>query len=550
MTGMRTTILLIVAVLLGSTGESAARVIEIYPSNADSSCDEEFENLANTLLPGDVLVLHGGIYSQTCRRLISGRNGIPDAPIIIKAAAGETPILTRPDNISHSYPQNNIEIENSSYLVIRGLSFKGGDIGVRFMGTSHHITFEDNDVFETGANAMALNSGNSDSMVLRRNHIHHAGLDSSTTTTGEGMYLGCNNDTCRVTNSLIEGNYIHHLRATNSGGNDGIEVKVGSYGNVIRDNVIHDTTIGTRYPCIFVYGGGAGLNIVEGNALWNCGEAIYAVADAVVQNNIVFSSDVGIATYPHVQVSQMQNLNIVNNTLYGNGECLFVRWASLLNGVLANNAIYCPTTTAVDATGFTNVQVALRSNYVEGAMAGANIDSQRFFAGGTATAAFTDPLTANFWPQETSILVGKGDPAYSPPVDFNNTSRLDLIDVGAYETNELGINPGWQIQPSFKDAPDSDTIAPTVLITNPADGSTLTRKGIVEITASASDNLSVTRVEFYINGALHCTDDEQPYMCRWKLRAKRPPKEYRLEAKAYDAANNMGTAISVVTLIK
>jgi hypothetical protein len=62
------------------------------------------------------------------------------------------------------------------------------------------------------------------------------------------------------------------LRSTSSGGNDGIEVKVGSYGNVIRDNVIHDTTIGTRYPCIFVYGGGPGLNIVEGNAVWSCGE--------------------------------------------------------------------------------------------------------------------------------------------------------------------------------------------------------------------------------------------------------------------------------------
>ena len=52
------------------------------------------------------------------------------------------------------------------------------------------------------------------------------------------MYLGCNDNTCRITNSLIEGNYIHHLRSTSSGGNDGIEVKVGSYGNVIRDNVI------------------------------------------------------------------------------------------------------------------------------------------------------------------------------------------------------------------------------------------------------------------------------------------------------------------------
>ena len=360
--------LLFLLSLLTSSGNAANRVIEIYPSNADGTCNEEFENVVNTLLPGDLLVLHGGIYSQTCRRLITGRNGTADAPIIVEAAAGERPVLTRPDNAAHSYPENNIEIENSSYLIIRGLGFRGGDLGVRFMGAINHITFEDNEVYETGANALALNSGNSDSMVLRRNHIHHTGLDTSSPTTGEGMYLGCNDNTCRITNSLIEGNYIHHLRSTSSGGNDGIEVKVGSYGNVIRDNVIHDTTIGTRYPCIFVYGGGPGLNIVEGNAVWSCGEGIYAVSDATVRNNIIFSSDTGISSFPHVQVSQMRNLNIVNNTIYENGECLYARWSSVTNAVLANNAIYCPGTTAVDASGFSNVQVVIRNNYTEGTL--------------------------------------------------------------------------------------------------------------------------------------------------------------------------------------
>ena len=29
---------------------------------------------------------------------------------------------------------------------------------------------------------------------------------------------------------------------------------MGSYGNTIRDNVIHDTNIGKQYPGIFVYG--------------------------------------------------------------------------------------------------------------------------------------------------------------------------------------------------------------------------------------------------------------------------------------------------------
>lgn len=58
-------------------------------------------------------------------------------------------------------------------------------------------------------------------------------------------------------------------------------------------------------PCIFVYGGGAGLNVVEGNAMWNCGEAIQVVSDTVVRNNLILNSTNGITAAPHAQVAQM-----------------------------------------------------------------------------------------------------------------------------------------------------------------------------------------------------------------------------------------------------
>jgi hypothetical protein len=242
----------------------------------------------------------------------------------------------------------------------------------------------------------------------------------------------------------------------------------------------------------------------------------------------------------------MRNLNIVNNTIYGNGECLYARWSSVTNAVLANNAIYCPGTTAVDASGFSNVQVVIRNNYIEGNLAGASIDNQEFFAGGTAATSFIDPETANLWPQATSVLLGKGALAYSPAIDFNNTSRMDPIDVGAYETNGLPTNPGWQIQQGFKATAGSDNMAPTVSITNPANGSIVARKSTVSITASASDNIGVIRLEFYINGALQCTDSQAPYGCSWKVPNNGSIKNYRLDAKAYDAANNVGTANLIV----
>jgi hypothetical protein len=427
------------------------QIIEIYPSNADSTCDEAFENLANSLQPGDELVLHGGVYTQSCRRAITVQ-GTPQAPIIIRAAVGETPILTRPQPPDYSYPQNNIEIVNSYYLVIRGLHFQGGDIGVRFIG-GHYITFEDNEVYATGNNAIAMNSGDTDAFTIRRNHIHHTGLlDLSVgTTQGEGMYVGCNNASCIASHHLIEGNYIHDLRGTSSGGNDGIEVKVGSYANIIRDIVIHDTTIGTCYPCIFAYGGGPDVNIVERNAMWNCGEAIQVVSDAVVRNNLILNSDVGITTAPHAQVAQMKNVAIVNNTLYGHSDCLYLRWSSATSMTLANNAIYCPGSTSVNAAGLGGASV--RANYVEGGLSGAAIDGLGFFDGGRATDIFQDPPGFNFWLSPGVPLIGAADPAYLPPDDFNLTPRQIPSDVGAYHTGGQPANPGWQVGPGFKGAP-------------------------------------------------------------------------------------------------
>ena len=91
-----------------------------------------------------------------------------------------------------------------------------------------------------------------------------------------------------------------------------------------------------------------------------------------------------------------------------------------------------------------------------------------------------------------------------------------------------------------------DNAAPTVSITSPANGSTVARKSTVTITATASDNVGVTRVEFYVDGTLKGTDTTVPYAYTWKV----PPqagRTYQLQAKAYDAAGNI-TASSLVTV--
>ncbi|MDP2672124.1 MAG: Ig-like domain-containing protein [Candidatus Daviesbacteria bacterium] len=82
--------------------------------------------------------------------------------------------------------------------------------------------------------------------------------------------------------------------------------------------------------------------------------------------------------------------------------------------------------------------------------------------------------------------------------------------------------------------PDSES--PTVSVTNPIDGSLVSRNSTVNITASATDNVKVSKVEFYVNNSLKCTSAVSPYTCSWKVLGRKNAS-YTISAKAYDATN-------------
>ncbi len=86
-----------------------------------------------------------------------------------------------------------------------------------------------------------------------------------------------------------------------------------------------------------------------------------------------------------------------------------------------------------------------------------------------------------------------------------------------------------------------DTTAPAVSITAPAAGSTVS--GTVTVTASASDNVGVTKVEIYIDSALKVTDTAAPYAYSWNTSGA-AAGNHSIVAKAYDAAGNVGTSAS------
>ncbi|HYY70598.1 MAG TPA: Ig-like domain-containing protein, partial [Terriglobales bacterium] len=89
-----------------------------------------------------------------------------------------------------------------------------------------------------------------------------------------------------------------------------------------------------------------------------------------------------------------------------------------------------------------------------------------------------------------------------------------------------------------------DTTPPTVAITSPANNASVS--GTVTVSASASDNVGVAKVEFYVDGALLTTSASSPYTAVWNTNTVLLGT-HTLTAKAYDLSNNstISGAVSV-----
>ncbi|HEX6094917.1 MAG TPA: Ig-like domain-containing protein [Thermoanaerobaculia bacterium] len=146
--------------------------------------------------------------------------------------------------------------------------------------------------------------------------------------------------------------------------------------------------------------------------------------------------------------------------------------------------------------------------------------------------------------------IGGGVPA-SPYATYSNQSSATIVEPltsGTYyyfihavqaDGHDLWSAPMWI---TYQAGGGGDTTPPTASITAPAAGATL--GGTVSVTASASDNVGVTKVEFFLDGALQSTDTSSPYAWSWNTAAA-SNGAHLLTAKAFDAANNSTTSAAI-----
>ena len=413
-----------------------------------------------TLSPGDLVhVLAGSYPVQNSLRLI-GIAGTADAWIGIKAAG--------PVRLINSGLANVVNVEGCHYLFLRGFEITHENRGLPY-GSWDPV---DGVKF---SNAVSTN------VAIDGCRIHHLGnvgissqaplirgirvVDTEIHDCFVGLYWGYYEAPNKryAHNGIIARNYIHDCPPIDLDGTGyGLQIKGGSYGNVIEDNVIVNAGGNTR-AAIAVYHASTDLgtqpkrNIIRRNFVRAArNEGIYATEGALIENNILVDcANVGINVTSRSTGWGVfyGNLTIRNNTVFSldapGGQALFIGVGPVvLPQVVANNLllVISPGQTSLRLpSGFAGTST---QNYCLGSTSGpslgaVNVNDLRV----VLSSAYGDPDF--LFPNPTNLLPSAADSLYAPKSDFHGQPRDAAPDVGAFESTGGG-NPGWVLSDGFK----------------------------------------------------------------------------------------------------
>jgi len=430
--------------------------------------EENVHQIMNNLNAGEKLIIHEGTYSESSWYQLQVQ-GTALAPVFIEGAPGEEVIITRPDA-----NQNNINIQNSEFLSIRNIKFRGGDTGIKIYNVNN-LVIEDCEVYKTNGVGIAANSADTHHLYMMRNHIHHTGGH------GEGYYLGCNNADCILRDSVVYNNLIYDTTLYNVNSNqqgDGIEVKHGSYGNLVKDNTIFNV----NYPGIIVYGtNGQAQNIVEGNIIVGSGDnCIQAQGEAIVRNNVLTDcAGNGIKSQDHQGTSV--NLQVLSNTVVGE-SVRFNNFGNRQNMVFANNVVYNPGGTAVTSDGQIATGGTVQGNVVLG-----SAPAIGGFIQGNALTDFEDSTAMNYYPANEEFAGKTQVAGYNIDTDLLGNNRGTTIYAGAFEN----LGAGFPLEKEFRHPARSAGNCPPMA---PASGNTVIVSTATELTNAINSATADTTI--------------------------------------------------------
>lgn len=158
---------------------------------------------------------------------------------------------------------------------------------------------------------------------------------------------------------------------------------------------------------------------------------------------------------------------------------------------------------------------------------------ENFFPASFSSVDFVDQTSGNYRLAPTSPYRNAG------------TDGLDIgADIDAVESGTAGVTAGVPAAGGG----DGDATPPTVTITAPAGGATVSGPA-VSVSAAAGDDVGVVRVQLQLDGAdLGAPLTAPPYTLSWDS-TMAAPGQHTLTAQAVDAAGNTGTSAAVTVMV-
>jgi uncharacterized membrane protein len=242
-------------------------------------------------------------------------------------------------------------------------------------------------------------------------------------------------------------------------------------------------------------------------------------------------------------------------------------------------------------TGTTNISgdstIAFNGTYPHGgtnygALGASNSETDTLTTTSMTIPANATAASLTFWTnivtQETTTST-KYDFLYVNVISGTTTTKLTLSNLdntSSSNTNGTYFKPaaidllsykGQSIQVQFRVTTDSslpttfrvddvslqvttgtaDTTPPTTSVTAPANGATVS--GTTTVTATASDNVGVTKMELYIDGVLTTSNMNATSLSYSWATTGVANGSHTLQSKAYDAAGNVGSSSTITVTV-
>jgi hypothetical protein len=156
-------------------------------------------------------------------------------------------------------------------------------------------------------------------------------------------------------------------------------------------------------------------------------------------------------------------------------------------------------------------------------------------AGGTAAAGGGGADTSTTTQPVTTTQPAATQPTHTTPPETSPPGPTPTTRPEPSPTTTTTLEDDPEPEPEPEPPGCNGDPKPTIAIASPADGAQVS--GTITIEASASDNVGVTEVRFFIDGGALATDTTRPYRVSWDTRTV-ASGEHRIEAQAFDTCGN------------